>query len=117
VAEQRAWAPPTTAIMYSPWGCPMSVPFPWRCESPPAAHAAATTAPGRSVEFPAELHPLARQFLAYREGRLDGRLHSLEDAAERFGIDPPFARTVDEYLGARRRLRLRRAGWRASLAR
>jgi hypothetical protein len=65
-------------------------------------------------EFLRQLHPLHRQFLAYRLGLLDGQPHTLEDTAARFGIAPAVARVTDEYLQARRRLHLDRAGWRAA---
>jgi hypothetical protein len=35
-------------------------------------------------------------------------------AAGQLGVDPVFARTIEEYLLARRRLAISRAGWRAS---
>ena len=76
--------------------------------------AAADQAPALPVpRFAADLHPLHRQFLAYREGLTDGRPHSLEEAADYFGIDPAIARLTDEYVQARRRVQLDRAGWRA----
>jgi hypothetical protein len=64
-----------------------------------------------------ELAPLARRFVAYRQGRLDGTMHSVDDAAEYFGIDTAFANRVEAYLLARHRLHVSRAGWRAGLAR
>jgi hypothetical protein len=47
-------------------------------------------------------------------GELSGDDRALELAAEQLALDPDFARTLAEYLLARRRLRLGRAGWRAS---
>lgn len=64
--------------------------------------------------FDTELHPLHRQFLAYREGHADGRPHSLAEAAEHFGIDLETARLTERYLQARLRLHVDRAGWRAA---
>ncbi len=63
--------------------------------------------------FLAALHPLEREFLAYRHAAAGGQPHSLDETAEHFGIDPAFARLVDEYLAIRRRLHLEQAGWRA----
>ncbi|HEY7067151.1 MAG TPA: hypothetical protein VII06_37160 [Chloroflexota bacterium] len=59
----------------------------------------------------------ARRLLAFRQGRADDPPHSSEAGAERIGIDSSFARTLDEYLQARRRLRLDRSGWRAGFHR
>jgi hypothetical protein len=64
-------------------------------------------------DLAAPVHPLHRRFLAYREGQVDGCRHSVDEAAEHFGIDPALARLTDRYLQARRRLVLGRAGWRA----
>lgn len=83
----------------------------------PLSTAGARPRPVDGLPPRAEWSRLARQYRAYREGRLDGRCHSLEEAAEHFGLDPAFARTVDGYLAAQERLRLSRAGWRAGLPR
>lgn len=74
--------------------------------------------PARRADTPggwsADLHPLHRRFLAYRAGTVDGRQHSLEEAADYFGIDPATARLTDQYILARRRLEVARSGWRAT---
>jgi len=64
--------------------------------------------------FAADLHPLHRRFLAYRDGLADHRPHSLQETAYHFGIDLDLARVTDEYLQARRRLHVDRSGWRAA---
>jgi hypothetical protein len=97
----------------------MSV-LPWR--QPPATptpgpHAAGLPAPAEAPAVRADPRALTREFFAYRQGQLDGRPHSVEEAAERFGLDLAFARTVDAYLTARQRLRVSRVGWRAGLPR
>ena len=70
----------------------------------------------RPLRFPTGLHPLHRQFLAYREGWTDGRRHSLEETAERFGIDLATARLTEAYLRARFQLQVDQTGWRAGHA-
>lgn len=60
---------------------------------------------------------LAGQFVAFQEGIVDDQSPAIADAADHFGVDPTFARTVEEYLQARRQLRLARFGWRAGFRR
>ena len=64
--------------------------------------------------FNAELHPLHQRFLAYREGRDGGPPHTLAETAEHFGLDPQTAQLTDQYIQARLRLHVGRAGWRAT---
>jgi hypothetical protein len=68
----------------------------------------------RSADFLAGLHPLHRRFLAYRGGLVDGQRHSVDEAAQHFGIDPATARLTDEYVQARLRVHVERTGWRAA---
>lgn len=69
------------------------------------------------VTIPANHPLLTGQSPAFRRRRSGKELDSAEDAAERLGVDPSFARTIQEYLRARRRLRLDQFGWRAALRR
>ena len=69
------------------------------------------------AEPTAEGHPSARAFPAHRRAEVDGQAHSIDAAADRLAVDPRFTQVVDRYLGARRRLRLDRAGWRAAFRR
>ncbi len=95
----------------------MSVPLPWRHHVLSGHTAPLDRAAAGALSHVGDRLRLPLQFLAFREGRADGRAHSLEDTAARFGIDLPFAQRVDAYLAARRRLHVSRAGWRAGLPR
>ena len=103
----KLWRP-LTSLLAPLWAASRRAP------STRAAVAENRAAVARDPRFAADLHPLHRQFLAYREGLADGRPHSLQEAADRFGLDPTVARLTDEYLQARRRVHLDRAGWRAA---
>jgi hypothetical protein len=76
--------------------------------------AADRQASASNPHFAADLHPLHRRFVAYRDGLGDHRPHSLQETADHFGIDLALARLTDEYLQARRRLYVGRSGWRAA---
>src|SRR5438067_345466 len=94
--------------------------LPWRAPHQPVQATRfrpGTDLPSNRPELAAQLHPLVRHYVAYRQGRVDGHAHSTEEAADQFGIDPAFASAIDEYLAARHRLQVQRAGWRASLLR
>jgi hypothetical protein len=94
--------------------------LPWRAWPDAALHTGCAPGPRQPndrSERGTSVQPLVRQYLAYREGRLDGIEHSTAEAADRFGLDPAFAGAIDEYLAAYLRLRIQRTGWRASLIR
>lgn len=75
---------------------------------------ASTATPGARSGTQSWLRPLTQDSLDQREGAASAHERFLNQVAERLGVDEAFACTLREYLLARQRLHLGRAGWRAS---
>ena len=76
---------------------------------------ASTAAHGTRFQRQSWLRSMTQRYFEQRDGVGTEPDQSLDDLAERLGVDQAFAGSLRAYFLARQRLHLSRSGWRASL--